>query len=66
MSIIESKHEKIVRTELWKRNVLVKKASEAQGSSDDRETAGACQVIRGAPIGTSHPDVVCVNLNKFS
>lgn len=50
--------------------MLVVEASEARGSSEsddrERETAGACQVIRGAPIATSHPDVVCVNLNKFS
>lgn len=29
------------------------------------QTARACQVIRGAPIATSLPDVVCVNLNTF-
>lgn len=34
--------------------------------SDETAAARACQMIRGAPIETSHPDVVCVNLNKFS
>lgn len=48
--------------------MFVVETIEARGESDGRETAaaGACQVIRGAPIATSHPDVVCVNLNKFS
>lgn len=48
------------------RRMFVLESSEARDDSDGRETAGACQVIRGAPIATSHPDVVCVNLNKFS
>lgn len=46
--------------------MFIVETSEARGELDGRETAGACQVIRGAPIATSHPDIVCVNLNKFS
>lgn len=40
--------------------------SRRESDGCDCETAGACQVIRAAPIATSRPDVVCVNLNKFS
>lgn len=50
--------------EVWR--MFVVEASRVRPEAIGRETAGACQVIRGAPIATSHPDVVCVNLNKFS
>ncbi|KOB75335.1 Uncharacterized protein OBRU01_03783, partial [Operophtera brumata] len=40
--------------------MFVLETIEARGESDGRETTGACQVIRGAPIATSHPDVVCM------